>query len=255
MRARRASPLRGDRLLQLGAPLACGRERVHARAVRNAACAASVLAVSPPHVSSADACSARPYENESGHGPPTWLIALRFSVASTSDCPPERKTMPGNGRGNVRRKHRSVSSAIRAAGACSGAALARDHHVRLEQRRRGDRRAGTSSSWNVHLQRARRHLVAALDRVVGVHQHLGLDDRDDPGLLAQRGVARERVRVRADAVRREGMPSPIVITARHLAKRAPSAWYSSSRSRSPSRPSVIVLARGAGERRARPCRP
>ena len=38
-----------------------------------------------PTPRSADACSARPYENDSGHGPPTWLIAFRFSVASTSD--------------------------------------------------------------------------------------------------------------------------------------------------------------------------
>ena len=43
---------------------------------------------------------------------------------------------------------------------------------------------------------------AALDRVVAVHQHLGLDDRHDARFLAQRGVARERVRVHVDAVRR-----------------------------------------------------
>ena len=36
--------------------------------------------------------------------------------------------------------------------------------------------------------------------MVGVHQHLGLDDRDDPGLLAERGVARERLGVDPDAV-------------------------------------------------------
>ena len=35
-----------------------------------------------------------------------------------------------------------------------------------------------------------------------------------------------------------GIPSPIVITARHLAKRAPSSRYSCSRSRRPSSPSV-----------------
>ena len=34
------------------------------------------------------------------------------------------------------------------------------------------------------------------------------------------------------------MPSPIVITARHFAKRAPSFLYSTSRSRNPSRPCV-----------------
>ena len=37
-----------------------------------------------------------------------------------------------------------------------------------------------------------------------------------------------------------GIPSPIVITARHLAKRAPRSRYSSSRSRRPSSPSVTV---------------
>ena len=37
---------------------------------------------------------------------------------------------------------------------------------------------------------------------------------------------------------RVGIFSPIAITARHLAKRAPSFRYSASRSRSPSRPSV-----------------
>ena len=41
----------------------------------------------------------------------------------------------------------------------------------------------------------------ALDRVVAVHQHLGLDDRHDAGLLAQRRVPRQRVRVDVDAVR------------------------------------------------------
>jgi len=34
--------------------------------------------------------------------------------------------------------------------------------------------------------------------VVAVHQHLGLDDRDDPGLLAQRRGAGERVSVDLD---------------------------------------------------------
>ena len=49
------------------------------------------------------------------------------------------------------------------------------------------------------VQGARRHLVAALDAVVRVHEHLGLDDRDDPGLLRERGVACERVGVHMEA--------------------------------------------------------
>ena len=43
-------------------------------------------------------------------------------------------------------------------------------------------------------------LDAAVDVVVAVHQHFGLDDRHDVFVLAQRGVARERVRVGLDAV-------------------------------------------------------
>ena len=49
------------------------------------------------------------------------------------------------------------------------------------------------------MKRPPRDVVAGLDRVVAVHQHLGLDDRHEPGLLAERGVARERVRVRVEA--------------------------------------------------------
>ena len=83
--ARRASPY---------AATGCSSSALHSPAAAsafirarwtNTACAASTFAASPPHVCSADACSARPYENDSGHGPPSWLIALRFSVASTSD--------------------------------------------------------------------------------------------------------------------------------------------------------------------------
>jgi len=44
-------------------------------------------------------------------------------------------------------------------------------------------------------------LGAALEGVVAVHEHLGLDDRDEPRLLAEGGVARERVGVGVDAVR------------------------------------------------------
>ena len=41
-------------------------------------------------------------------------------------------------------------------------------------------------------------VVAAVDVVVAVHQHFGLDDRHDLRGLAERGVARERVRVGVD---------------------------------------------------------
>jgi hypothetical protein len=41
--------------------------------------------------------------------------------------------------------------------------------------------------------------AAALERVVAVHQHLGLDDRHQARFLAERGVARQCVRVGFDA--------------------------------------------------------
>ena len=43
--------------------------------------------------------------------------------------------------------------------------------------------------------------VAALDRVVAVHQDLGLDDRDQPGLLGQGGEAAQGLGVGLDAGR------------------------------------------------------
>ena len=58
---------------------------------------------SPTHAFSAGACSARPYENESSHGcGPRAFIALRCAVASSSDWPPERKTIPGTAAGTWR---------------------------------------------------------------------------------------------------------------------------------------------------------
>ena len=83
---------------------------------------------------------------------------------------------------------------------------------------------------------------------VAVHQHLRLDDRHEPRLLAERGVAGERVRVRPDAV-----------LARDVARRSSrsrATWRSarrargtpSSRSRSPSRPSVTVSPSAQRER-------
>ena len=43
------------------------------------------------------------------------------------------------------------------------------------------------------------HALASRDIMAAVHQHLGLDDRHDVGLLAKRGVAGERMGVRQDA--------------------------------------------------------
>ena len=62
---------------------------------------------------------------------------------------------------------------------------------------------------------------AALHGVVPIHQHFGLDNRNQARLLAQRGIESEDERHSPQDRRQLGMLSPIVITARHLANRAP----------------------------------
>jgi len=56
--------------------------------------------------------------------------------------------------------------------------------------------------------------------MLAFHEHFRLDDGNEAGFLAQRGIARQRVSVRLDATP-AWMPSAMAITARHLAKRAP----------------------------------
>ena len=80
-----------------------------------------------------------------------------------------------------------------------GRLVAGEDHVRLEQRPL-DVDALVEQFGVDGGEHAGGDEAAALDRVRPVLQHLGLDDRDDSGLLAERGVAGERVRVRPDAV-------------------------------------------------------
>src|SRR5439155_264111 len=80
----------------------------------------------PDHAFCGAACRPRPYEKESCHGTPPIsaarrLIASRFTVASPSDWPPERNTMPGTIAGTELRKQWSVYRATVSAGARSRA--------------------------------------------------------------------------------------------------------------------------------------
>ena len=115
------------------------------------------------------------------------LIASRFAVASTSDCPPERKTMPGTRRGRAggssERRLRDLSGLACAARCLPGMTMFGLSSIPSSSTR------CRSKARRTPRERPRGHLVAALDRVVGVHQDLGLDDRQEPGLLAQCGVA------------------------------------------------------------------
>src|ERR1039458_1819412 len=80
-----------------------------------------------------------------------------------------------------------------------GRLVAGEHHVRLQQRAE-DVDALVEELRVERVEHARGDVVAALDRVRAILEYLGLDYRDDSGLLAQRRVACECVSVRPDAV-------------------------------------------------------
>ena len=69
----------------------------------NARWAASAFSGLPRQAFCTGAWSARPKEKESCHGcGPRAFIAFRCTVASSSDWPPERKTIPGTAAGTCR---------------------------------------------------------------------------------------------------------------------------------------------------------
>ena len=128
--------------------------------------------------------------------------------------------MPGTAPGTQFFSIRTVFSATSSTPARLRALLAGDRHVRLEHDA-FERDALAVELLELRLEHRGGDLVAAVDVVVAVHQHLGLDDRHDLRRLAERGVARERMRVGVDRGVAVGMPAPMSITARHFAKRAP----------------------------------
>ena len=79
-----------------------------------------------------------------------------------------------------------------------GALLAGDHHVGLEYHA-FERNLLIVKLLEYGLERPFRDNVAAIDVVAAVHQHLGLHDRHDAFLLAERCITREHVGVRHDA--------------------------------------------------------
>ena len=109
--------------------------------------------------------------------------------------------MPGTAAGTAALKHwRRVAGDVVVGGLRTGA-VARQHHVRLEE--------DALERDPLRLQRGEHglehrvgDLVRALDGVRPVLEDLGLHDRHDARFLAQRGVAGQRVGVHVDAVRR-----------------------------------------------------
>ena len=108
--------------------------------------------------------------------------------------------MPGTAAGTVRRKQRTRGLGHLLDARLPGTLAAGDDHVRLEEHALEDDPLGVERGED-GVERGLGDLDAALDGVVAVHEHLGLDDRDEARLLAERGVASESVGVGVDAVR------------------------------------------------------
>ena len=129
--------------------------------------------------------------------------------------------MPGTAAGTVRRSSAAVASATSPRASCSVAAVAGSTMFGFSSMPSSATRCPCSAA-KTACSVVARDLGAALDRVVAVHQHLGLDDRHDarpPGRAPRSARARGRW---PRCSRGSGCRSPIAITARHLAKRAPS---------------------------------
>ena len=105
--------------------------------------------------------------------------------------------MPGTAGGTQRFSTFTVRSATSCRLACFGALLAGDHHVGLEDGLL-QRHLGVIELLVDLLQHPLGHHLAGVDVVLAVHQHLGLDDRHQPALHAQRRIARQRLRVGVD---------------------------------------------------------
>ena len=143
----------------------------------------------------------------SSHGwGPILFITSRCTVAGTSAWPPDRKTIPGIADGTLLRKQRSVRSATSCSSACRAAPLPDSTMFVLSSVPSRATRCSASCAKSARSV-SDRHVVAGLDRVVAVHQHFGLDDRDDARFLRERRIARHRLRVGVDAeARRDAGP-------------------------------------------------
>src|SRR5882724_11412024 len=122
-------------------------------------------------------------------------MALRCAVASSSDCPPDRNAMPGTAAGTQLLSRRMVFSATSSTPACLPDLLPEIAMFGFRIMPSSATRC-TRNSWNVLLS-TRCVTSAAVDVVIAVHQHFRLDDGHDLRLLAQRRIARQRVRTDA----------------------------------------------------------
>ena len=108
----------------------------------------------------------------------------------------ERDPRDGGGDGSQETPHRGVGHLIHRF--LLGAGRSRKHHVGLQDH------ALQRHPLRVKLVEDRpqdvlRHLAATLQGMLAVHEHFRLDDGDQSGFLAQRGIAGQRLRVGLDA--------------------------------------------------------
>ena len=109
-----------------------------------------------------------------------------------------QKCNPRNGSGNGSQEtfHRGVGHLVH--GFLRGTGQSRQHHVGFENHAFQHHALGIELDENSS-QDFLRHLAAPLQSMIAVHEHFRLDDGNQSGFLAQRGVAGQRVRVGLDA--------------------------------------------------------
>ena len=108
----------------------------------------------------------------------------------------ERNPRNGRGDGSQETPHRGVGHLVHRF--LLGAGQSRKHHVGLQDHALQHHPLGVKLVED-GAQDFLGHLGAPLQGVLAVHEHFRLDDGDQSGFLAQRGVARQRLRVGLDA--------------------------------------------------------
>jgi len=153
-------------------------------------------------------------------GPPIRFMASRCAVASSSDCPPDRKAMPGNRRGNAILQQpngfflRDLFNAQPASHSSCPAPPCWGFRTMPSQRDA----AGSAIPENVLVEHVLGHIVTAVDVMIAIHQGLPAR-RSERSARAwhKRGVARPaHGHWRGSRVMVGILSRSISITARHF---------------------------------------
>ena len=165
---------------------------------------------------------ARANENASAQGSRDLnltFMAFKRAEASSLGWPPDKNAIPGTAAGTARRRHLTVASATSSTDSCFGQVNPGSTMLGFRIIPSSITRCAVKLVEN-RSQDFLRYLAAPVERMLAVHEHFRLDDGNQSGFLAQRGIASQRLRVGLDATP-AGNAIATAITARHLAKRAP----------------------------------